>query len=128
MLNDFRYAVRMLLKKPGFTAVAVLTLALGIGVNSAIFSLFDAALIKEPYKGFDRTFMIWENPPDHSGEKPVSIPNYQDWRDWNHSFEGLAAWLFDSFTLAESEPSEPVFGNRVTGDYFALTQPKIALG
>jgi putative ABC transport system permease protein len=85
-------------------------------------------LIKEPYKDFDRTFMIWENPPDHSGKKPVSIPNYEDWRDRNHSFESLAAWLFDSFTLAESEPSEPVFGNRVTGDYFALTQPKIALG
>src|SRR5215472_12612879 len=100
-VQDTRYAARVLRKSPGFTAAAVLTLALGIGANTAIFSLCNAVLFKAlPYSDPDRIVMLWETMPD--GRRITVAPaNFVDWRDASHSFSEMAAVNPNSgFTLA----------------------------
>ena len=90
LLTDVRLAVRQLASAPGFTFVAALTLALGIGVNSAIFGLADAALMRPlPFKQTERLVMLWERTPTQrkTGVAPL---NWRDWRDQSHSFDGMA--------------------------------------
>ena len=90
VLNDVRLAVRQLVSAPGFTSMAALTLALGIGVNSAIFALADAALIRPlPFGGTDRLVMLWERTPS-SPKTGVSPLNMRDWALQSRSFEGIA--------------------------------------
>src|SRR5260370_41452673 len=93
MLNDLRYAIRMLLKNPGFTAVVVFTLALGIGANTAIFSVVNAVLLKPlPYREPDRLVHIWEGKVGEGALKNVVEPfNFLDWRDRSRSFEQMVA-------------------------------------
>src|ERR1044072_6495653 len=97
--QDLRYAVRMLLRKPGFTAIAVLALGLGIGANTAIFSAVNAVLLRPlPYDKADRLVWIWENNAlSDIKREPISFPNFYDWRNQNESFEDMAA--FSSFWL-----------------------------
>ena len=88
MLNEFaqdvRFGVRSLLKAPGFAAVAVLTLALGIGANSAIFSFVDGVLLKPlPYPNTERILLLWEKPPG-GGNNVVSAMNFLDWRSQSY--------------------------------------------
>src|SRR6188508_527509 len=88
--SDVRLAVRQLISAPGFTAVAALTLALGIGVNSAIFALADAALLRPlPFGQAERLVMLWESSPT-AAKSAVSPLNLRDWRLQTRSFEGLA--------------------------------------
>src|SRR5262245_56920418 len=97
--QDLRYGARMLLKQPGFTFVAALTLALGIGANSAIFSVVNAVLLRPlPYMDPDRLVKIWENKPDMI-QGTASIPNLEDWREQNDVFTGVTAYQFGSFSL-----------------------------
>src|SRR5436190_6241596 len=85
--QDVRYGFRNMLRTPGFTAVAVLALALGIGANTAIFSVVNAVLLRPlPYNDPDRLVVIL-----HGGQNPVAVANYADWRDQQHSFERIAA-------------------------------------
>src|SRR5262245_10713627 len=86
-----RFGVRMLLKRKGFTAVAALTLALGVGANTAVFSVINAVLIRSlPFADPDRLVMIWETHPEIRG--PVgTYPDYLDWRSQAQSFQGMAA-------------------------------------
>ena len=94
LLQDVCYARRQLRKNLGFTAVAVVTLALGIGANTTVFSAIDAVLLKPlPYKDANRLVMVWEQNP-HRGwfENIVSVANYLDWRQQNHVFSDLAAF------------------------------------
>jgi hypothetical protein len=80
LINDLTYGVRMLLKHPGVTAIAVLTLALGIGANTAIFSVVNAVLLNPlPYKQTDRLVSLWENVPGH-GRWRASPANFFDWK------------------------------------------------
>ena len=89
--QDLRYNVRMLAKKPGFTLIAVLTLALGIGANTAIFSVVNALLLRPlPYRDSDRLLLL-SNKRRQDRRASISYPNYSDWRERAQSFEGMAS-------------------------------------
>src|SRR5881396_2298558 len=92
MYNDLCYAFRMLLKYPGFTAVAVLMLALGIGANTAIFSIVNSVLLRPlPFKEPGRLVTVWEHNPKQGYDQNVAAPaNFLDWKDQSQSFEQLA--------------------------------------
>src|SRR5215470_13310347 len=93
--QDLRYGFRTLLSNPGFTAVAVIALALGIGANSAIFSVVNAVLLRPlPFEHPERLVMLWENNPALQlgyDALPVSAANFIDWRDQSKSFESISA-------------------------------------
>src|SRR5437762_1018681 len=98
-MNDLKFAFRQLLKAPAFTGVAVLTLALGIGANTAIFSIVNAVLLRPaPYKNPDRLVWIWENNLSKNMPiNPASPGNFNDWRQQSRSFESLSAWEGENF-------------------------------
>ncbi len=117
ILQDFRYAIRMLFRSPGFTALAILTLALGIGANTAIFSLVHAVLLKPlPFQNGDRVVVVMETWRDRRGN--VSAGNFADLKSANRSFERLAAVRYTSYNLAEKDAPERVDGARVTHEFF----------
>jgi predicted permease len=122
LLQDLRYSLRQLRKSPGFTAVAVITLALGIGANTAIFSVVNAVLLRPlPYPDADRLMMVWEQNP-HRGwfENIVSGANFRDWQKQNHVFTDMAAFESNSFNLAGENNAEEVAGERVTSNLFSV--------
>src|SRR5215510_12081482 len=99
LFQDLRYGFRMLLKHPGVTAVAILTLALGIGANTAIFSVVNAVLLNPlPYKDPDRLVALWENVPGH-GRWRAAQANFFDRKMQNTVFEDVAAFGQSSMTL-----------------------------
>src|SRR5262245_26989584 len=103
LLQDLRFGVRMLRKNPGFTLAAVLTLSLGIGANTAIFSVVNGVLLSAlPYSQPERLAMIWP-----ASDGLASYPTYADWRDRNQTFQGIAAMNAESFTLTgRGEPEK----------------------
>jgi putative ABC transport system permease protein len=99
MIQDIRFALRTFLKSPGFTAVAILALGLGIGANTALFSVINTVLLRPlPYQRPERLVRIYETFLP-SGYGSVSTPNYIDWRSQNHVFERLEAFSFGSINL-----------------------------
>ena len=115
--QDLRFAVRILLKSPGFTSVAILTLALGIGANTAIFSLVNGVLLRPlPYRNPNRLTMVWEKSRDGSPEN-VGYATYLDWKSQNKSFEEIAIYSSWQPVLQVGEP-EQLSGLRVTSNYF----------
>src|SRR5579864_4055917 len=115
--QDLRFAVRMLRKSPGFTAIAVLTLALGIGANTAIFSLVNGVLLRPlPYRNPTRLTMVWEKNRDGSPEN-VGYATYLDWKSQNKSFKEIAIYSSWQPVLQVGEP-EQLSGLRVTSNYF----------
>jgi predicted permease len=117
-LQDLRYGVRMLFKHRGFTFVAVLTLALGIGANSAIFSVVNAVLLRPlPYKDPEQIVYLWESLPQ-GGEGSVSVPNLRDWQEQNNVFEQIAAYDIANFSLMGSDLPERSAGASVTANFF----------
>jgi putative ABC transport system permease protein len=127
---DVRYAIRTLLKKPGFTLAAVLTIALGIGANAAIFTVFDAALLRPlPYKEPERLVHFWEvNRSEDFAEREASYPDYLDYRDQCKSFEEVAGYGFAAFNLTGRDTPERVEGARVTSNFFNALGVTPALG
>ena len=127
LFQDFRHAARALAKSPGFTTVAVLTLALGIGANTAIFSLLNAVLLRPlPYADPGRLVLIWESAPFFGVEdSPVSPANYADWKARARSFEQMGGLEIEGFRITGDGPPELALGAVVTAGVFRAlgTQP-----
>jgi len=120
LLQDIRYGLRMFAKSPGFTAIAVLTLALGIGANTAIFSVVNSVLLKRlPYPDPARLVMILEKQAV-TGEMSVAWPNFADWRNQIHAFEGVAATRQDTSTLTGPGPASRIHVAEVSPAFFPL--------
>jgi putative ABC transport system permease protein len=128
--QDLRYGFRLLLKNPGFTVVAVLTLALGIGANTAIFSIVNGVLFRSlPYRNADKLVMVWHHRPQNpTGEIPASFPDVQDWKKENHVFEGLAAYAFNRFRVTGQEGPDETRGIFATPDLFPVLGANPLLG
>src|SRR5215207_5236157 len=116
MLNDLRFAVRSLLKRPGFALVVIITLALGIGANTAIFSVVNAVLLSPlPYKEPERLVAVWAKSTNRNlTNQPVSFLNYTDWKEQNQTFEQLAAVRAESLNLTGQGEPERVNGVKIT--------------
>ena len=121
IIKDLRFAVRGLLKRPGFVAVAVITLALGIGGSTSIFTVVDAALLRGlPYKQPDRLYHLWEKTPQEQfSKREFSYPDYQDYQQ-NNVFEGLAAYTGGRVLLSGVGDPEFVGGPRVSANFFSV--------
>src|SRR5437667_12153743 len=119
-MNDFKFAFRQLLKNPGFTAVAVLTLALGIGANTAIFSVVNAVLLRPlPIPEPDRVVHVWESWRGE-GTAPVAWPKFIEWKQQRQSFEAIAACNWgQSFVLATSDKADLIAGRAVSFEIFS---------
>jgi predicted permease len=126
--QDLRFGARMLAKKPGLTFVAVLTLALGIGANTAIFSVVNAVLLRPlPYAQPDRLVYAFRmQPPILRG--PISRPDYLEWQAQNQSFQNLAAFTYGTFNLTGVDQAERLRGALVSEDFFTLFGAKPAQG
>jgi putative ABC transport system permease protein len=128
---DLRQALRQFLRKPGFTAVVVLTLALGIGANSAIFSVIQAVLLRPlPYKDPGRLAMLWSEDPAHGIEEGrVSLLNFADWKSRSHTFEDLTLYIGQTFLLGTKDgPPERMRSARVSANFFPLLGVEPVLG
>jgi len=128
--QDLGYAARVLRKNPGFSLVAILTLALGIGATTAIFSVVNAVMLRPlPFANAERLVRLWESDlPRGRPEFSVSQPNFLDFRAQNHSFEGMAATASVNMTLASADGVEPVTARAVSIDFLPALGAAPALG
>jgi putative ABC transport system permease protein len=127
ILQDLRYALRQLRKSPGFSAVAVITLALGIGMNTAVFSIVDATALRLPFQ-HPEELVVLENSYSDSDHTPTSFPDFLDWRTQSHSFVQLVASFSSSFNLTGVEEPQRIRGRYVSQEYFLLVGSKPLLG
>jgi macrolide transport system ATP-binding/permease protein len=126
--QDVRFGIRMLVKQPGFTLIAILTLGLGIGANSAIFSLVNTVALRPlPIADPSRVFEVT---PLQKGETfgNFSYPNYKDFRDKNQVLEGLAAYRFVPLSLSQNDRNDRMWGYLVSGNYFDMLGVTAYLG
>jgi len=120
MLQDLRYGLRTLGKAPGFTTIAVIALALGIGANSAMFSIVNTVLLRPiPYPTPERVLMLYTSMPQFD-EASVSYPNFLDWQQRSRSFEHLAAFRSDTFHLTGDGNPERLRGHMASSTFFAV--------
>jgi putative ABC transport system permease protein len=127
LFHNLRYGLRILLKTPGFTAVAVITLALGIGANTAIFSVvYTTLLAPMPYPNPDQLVMIWSKVQD--GRNVISAGDFLDWKRQNSVFQDLNAWTGGTINLATSERPEQVEVQRTTPGFYTMMGVKFAMG
>ena len=132
LFQDLRYGLRMLRKSPGFTAIAIITLALGIGANTAIFSVVNAVLLRPlPFPKSDQLVFVTsklEARPGISTRFGISYPDFFDWRTNATSFTAMASYHGDSFTLTTKEQPLHLSGMTVSGDFFAVLGKNAFLG
>lgn len=130
LLQDVRYALRMLRKRPGFTAVAVITLALGIGANTTIFNSVNAMLLRPfPFPNLDRIVTVWETVPKQNDTHLSPAPaNFRDWSEQSTQFSHLAAVRGWDANLTGGNVAEHVEGSQVTADFFSLLGMSPQLG
>ncbi len=130
LIKDFRYGLRSLLKHKAFTGIAVLTLALGIGANTAIFSLVNAVLLRTlPFREPDRLVMVWEEASFAGFPRNTPAPaNYADWKAQNQVFEDMATFDHRSFNLTGDGEPQKVQAYGVTANFFELLGVKPVLG
>jgi putative ABC transport system permease protein len=130
LLADVRFAFRMLAKRPGFTSIAVLALALGIGANTAVFSVLRGVVLRPlPYRDSDRLVAVWEsNPKANTLREPSSPPNFKDWSTRNQCFTAMAGYTIGWSPLTDSGEAEMFDAGFVTANYFELLGVRPALG
>ena len=133
LLQDLKFSLRMIRKNPGFTIIAVLTLALGIGVNAAIFSVVNMVLLRPlPYESSENLMVVGEVNP-HAAINPLAVSpaNFRDYRDQNKTFQSLAYYRMTSrsgFNLAGSGAPERVVGTFVSASLFPTLGVKPEIG
>jgi hypothetical protein len=128
--QDLRYGARMLKKRPGFTIIAVLTLALGIGANTAIFSMIYGVILRPlPYHEPERLVRLWTNNANENNPKDgTSYPNLVDWRDQSKAFTQIANYMGDMVFLTDGDTPEQVRIDRVSANLFPLLGVQPLLG
>src|SRR5690242_764765 len=118
--QDIRYGARMLLKNPGVTIIVIIALALGIGANTAIFSVVNAVLLRPlPYEEADRLVFLNEKSPVLD-EMSISYPNFTDWRNQNQTFEKMGVYNRASYNLTGSGEAERIVTGQVSADLFSV--------
>ena len=121
LLSDVRYGLRSFMRSPGFTAVAVLSLAIGIGANTTIYSLINAVFLQPlPVEAPGRIMSVFTYDEKNPGAHPISFPNYEDFRDRNEVFSKLVATAGTGLNLSGQGQPEQIFGMLVTGSYFDM--------
>jgi putative ABC transport system permease protein len=126
--QDLRLALRSVRKQPGFTLTAAITLALGIGANTAIFSVINALILNPPNMvDAERVVALWRTAKDKRTKGPVSYLDLQDWNSQTRSLEGIAAYKRNSFTLFD-EQAETIQGMRVTANFLSVLKSRPLLG
>ena len=129
LLQDLRYGARILVRKPGFTLIAVFTLALGIGANTAIFSVINALILSpSSFSEAESVAAIWRTPIDKRAEGYVSYLELQDWQARNNSFESIAGYKPNGLILLNEDRAERIAGIRVTGNFLSLVRVKVFRG
>ncbi|HSB76039.1 MAG TPA: ABC transporter permease, partial [Terriglobales bacterium] len=128
LLQDIRYGLQNLRRNPGFAAVAVITLALGIGANTAMFSIVNAVLLRPvPYSTPERLLKLYTSMPQFR-QASVSYPNFLDWQRRSRSFELMAAYRHDSFNLTGQASPERLRGEMASATIFPLLGIKPIIG
>ncbi len=127
--QDFRFGIRTLAKNPSFAAVAVLTLALGVGVNAAMFSVINSTLLTPlPYKNASRLIWLGTSHPRFNHPIPISAPDFLDWKSQNNVFDYMSAIWTDGFTLTGNGQPEVLSGALVSANFFNLFDERPELG
>src|ERR1700691_1209524 len=128
LFQDLRYAIRMLAKSPGFTTVAVLTLALAIGANTALFSVVNGVLLNPlPYPHSEQLVTLHESKPNFNTGS-ISYPNFLDWQKENHTLSSVAVARPYSFSLTNLGEAEQIPGDFVSSDFFSILGVKPVMG
>src|SRR5712664_1870880 len=131
LFKDIRYGFRSLIRHFGFTAIAVITLALGIGANTAIFSVVNGVLLRPlPFKDSERLVLAWNKGAEAAGGErtPLAVADMLDWRVQNRSFESIGAFQYTSFNYISSEIPEQVRGASVTANFLSVLGVGVQLG
>jgi len=127
ILKDIRYGIRGLLRQPGFTLIAVATLAVSIGANTAIFSVVNATLLRPlPFKDPNQLVMVWQT--NQQNQTSVAEPNFLDYQQDNHVFDHMAAFNGANLTLTGGPDPERLRGGRVTADFFNVLGTQAFMG
>ena len=129
--RDLGFAVRMLARSPGYASVAILTLGLGIGANTAVFTLVDGVLMSPlPYQDSEQLVTLWSTSPTRGlfTRSPVSYPDFRDWRSQATGFQGMAMMYGDGALLARRDGPVPIVIAAVSGDYFEILKARTILG
>ncbi|HWN11670.1 MAG TPA: ABC transporter permease [Pyrinomonadaceae bacterium] len=128
LFRDIQYAVRLLIKNPGFSAVAIITLALGIGANTAIFSVVNAVVLRPlPYAEPDRLVMLWET-MGANDRRSAAPGNFVDWRTQNNTFQELAATFYANFNLTSDGEPDRIDGATITSNLMSMLGAQAQLG
>lgn len=128
-IQDLRYGLRQLRRNPGFTAVAVITLALGIGANTAVFSLLDSVLLHPlPYSHADRLFRLFATNARHVAMEATSYPDFQNWKQQSRTFEAMAAYYEQDVNLRGTPQPERLSALFCTPGLLSLLGTHLTLG
>jgi putative ABC transport system permease protein len=131
MLNNLRYAIRMLLKRPSYSLIAILTLGLGIGASTAIFAVVNGVLLRPlPFKNSQQVVMVWFNGAEAAGgnRTPLSVADFNDWRAQSRSFDSISAYQYSVFNYVSAGDPERLFGTGVTSNLLSTLGLQVQLG